>query len=125
MSLTAGTTVGRYQIHDLLGSGGMGEVYKATDPTLGRLVALKVVRKECLDNPTTIRRFQREVQMAAQLEHPNIVRALDADEVNGTYYFVMEFIEGIDLARLVKDQGPLRLLQAWFSRASTRKRRPT
>ncbi len=105
-------TVGPYIVLERIGEGGMGQVYKARHRSLERLVAVKVVRRECLDNPITIRRFQREVQMAAQLQHPNIVRALDADEVGGMYYFVMEYIEGMDLARLVKDQGPLRLLQA-------------
>src|SRR5262249_17887809 len=104
--------VGPYVVLERVGEGGMGQVYRARHRTLGRVVALKVIRKECAENPTTIRRFQREVQMAARLQHPHIVRAFDADQVDGTYYFVMEFIEGIDLARLVKEHGPLRLLQA-------------
>jgi serine/threonine-protein kinase len=104
--------IGAYELLERIGEGGMGQVYRARHRTLGRTVALKLLRKECVDNPTIIRRFQREVQMAAQLQHPHIVRAFDADQVGGTYYFVMEFIEGIDLARLVKDHGPLRLPQA-------------
>ena len=57
-------------------------------------------------------RFQREIRAAGQLSHPHIVRAYDADQVNGTYYIAMEFIEGVDLAKLVKDNGPLPVDQA-------------
>src|SRR5439155_732025 len=62
--------------------------------------------------PKALPRFQREIRAAAQLAHPNIVHAFDADETNGTYYFVMEYIDGVDLARLVKQSGPLALEQA-------------
>ena len=85
----------------------MGEVFKARHPKLGRVVALKLIRKERLDNPAAVRRFHREVQAAAQLEHPHIVRAYDADEAGDLHYFVMEYVEGTDLARLVKRDGPL------------------
>jgi serine/threonine-protein kinase len=103
---------GPYVLLERLGEGGMGQVFKARHRSLGRVVALKVVRKDCLNNPRALPRFQREIQAAAQLDHPNVVRALDADQADGTYFFAMEYIEGTDLARLVKERGPLPVLQA-------------
>jgi tRNA A-37 threonylcarbamoyl transferase component Bud32 len=91
----------------------MGAVFKARNWKLGRIVALKLIRKERLDSPEAVRRFQREVRAAAALDHPNIVHALDADEIRGTHLLVMEYVEGaIDLARLVKANGPLPVAQA-------------
>src|SRR5262249_37566879 len=100
--------LGSYVLLERLGEGGMGAVFKARNWKLGRIVALKLIRKERLDNPDAIRRFQREVRAAAALDHPNIVHAYDADEIGGTHILVMECIEGAtDLGRLVKKQGPL------------------
>ena len=107
-----GLTMGPFILLERLGEGGMGQVFKARQKMLNRVVALKVIRKECLDNPKVILRFQREIRAAGQLSHPHIVRAYDADQVNGNYYIAMEFIDGADLARLVKDNGPLRVDQA-------------
>src|SRR5262245_2255646 len=73
--------LGQYVLLERLGGGGMGEVYKARHRKDGRIVALKVVRKDKLQNPQAVRRFQREIQAVAQLSHPNIVQAFDADEV--------------------------------------------
>jgi len=97
----------RYEILQLLGQGGMGAVYKARHKKMDRFVALKVINAKLLDNPKAIERFQREVQAAAKLDHPNLVRAYDADEAGGTHFLVMEFVEGIDLARYVEEKGPL------------------
>ena len=99
--------LGSYVLLERLGEGGMGQVFKARNWKLGRVVALKLIRKERLDNPDAVRRFQREIRAAAQLDHPNIVRAFDADEVDGTHLLVMEYVEGTDLAKLVKKDGPL------------------
>jgi serine/threonine-protein kinase len=99
--------LGKYLLLERLGEGGMGQVFKARDRRLGRLVALKLIRKDRLAGPDAIRRFQREVQSAAQLQHPNIVHAIDTDEIDGAQFLVMEFVEGIDLAKLVKHNGPL------------------
>ncbi|MBM4068669.1 MAG: hypothetical protein FJ271_06955 [Planctomycetes bacterium] len=99
--------LGSYILLDRLGEGGMGEVFKARNWKLGRVVALKLVRKERVSRPETIRRFQREIRAAAKLIHPNVVHAHDADEVNGTHFLLMDFVEGIDLARHVKQSGPL------------------
>jgi serine/threonine protein kinase len=86
--------LGSYVLLELLGEGGMGQVYKARNWKLGQIVAVKLIRKERLANPTAVKRFYREIRAAAQLEHPNIVRAFDADEVDGTHFFAMEFVEG-------------------------------
>jgi serine/threonine protein kinase len=104
--------IGPYLLLERLGEGGMGQVFKARHRSLGRVVALKVIRKEALTNPTAARRFEREVQANAQLTHPNVVRAFDAGQAGGTYYLAMEFIEGIDLALLVKREGPLTVARA-------------
>ncbi|HEV3255341.1 MAG TPA: protein kinase [Gemmataceae bacterium] len=105
--------VGSYILLEKLGEGGMGQVLKARHRNLGRIVALKLIRKERLAHPDAVRRFQREVRSAAALSHPNIVHAYDADEISGTHLLVMEYIEGaIDLAKLVKKNGPLPVPQA-------------
>jgi serine/threonine-protein kinase len=99
--------VGPYVILDKLGEGGMGRVYKAMQLSLGRVVALKVVRGQLLKNEVALKRFQREVRAAAKLKHPNIVTVFDADTVGDRHFLVMEYIAGTDLAKLVKDRGPL------------------
>ena len=99
--------LGSYVLLDLLGEGGMGAVYRARNWKLGSVVAVKVIRPERVSGPTALRRFQREIRAAAQLDHPNVVRALDADAVAGTQMLVMEFVEGTDLAKVVAEQGPL------------------
>jgi serine/threonine protein kinase len=103
---------GPYVLLERLGEGGMGQVYKARHRALGRIVAIKIIRKEALANPNAIPRFEREVQASAKLTHPNVVRAFDAAPAGGTYYLAMEFIEGVDLAQLVKQGGPLAVPQA-------------
>jgi eukaryotic-like serine/threonine-protein kinase len=97
--------LGSYVLLERLGEGGMGQVFKASNWKLGRVVALKLIRPERLDNPDAIRRFHREIRAAAQLDHPHIVRALDADEVGGAHLLVMEYVQGADLAKIVKQRG--------------------
>ena len=104
--------LGQYILLDRIGEGGMGEVFKARQRNLDRIVALKVIRKESLDNPRVIQRFQREIRAAGQLSHPNIVHAYDADQLAGQYFIAMEYIDGADLAQLVKQSGPLQVAQA-------------
>ena len=104
--------LGSYVLLERLGEGGMGAVFKARNWKLGRVVALKVIRKERLATPNVVRRFQREILAAAQLNHPNVIRAFDADEVRGTHFFAMEYVEGADLARLVRERGPLSVARA-------------
>jgi serine/threonine-protein kinase len=104
--------LGQYVLLERLGEGGMGQVFKARHRSLGRIVALKIIRKERLTRPDVVRRFLREVQAAAQLKHPNVVLAFDADQIGNTHFIAMEYVEGIDLSRLVKTSGPLPVEQA-------------
>src|SRR5262245_62045047 len=102
----------RYDVEALLGAGGMGTVFKARHRLMERAVALKVMSPELMHRPAAVERFQREVRAAAQLSHPNIVTAYDADQASGSHFLVMEFIEGTSLARLVADEGPLAVARA-------------
>jgi len=104
--------LGPYVVLERLGEGGMGEVFKARHPTMDRLVALKRIRKERLTSPDAVRRFYQEVRAAARLAHPNVVYALDTFQAGDTHILVMEYVEGIDLARLVQQSGPLPVAQA-------------
>lgn len=101
-----------YVLLERLGEGGMGQVFRARHHKLGRIVALKVMRPERLAGAGMVRRFHREIQAAAQLAHPNVVLAFDAGEVNGVHYFAMEYVAGLDLARLVQRHGALPIEQA-------------
>jgi serine/threonine protein kinase len=107
-----GLLLGSYLLLDKLGEGGMGAVFRARHSRLGRIVALKVIRPERLDSELAIKRFRREIITAAQLDHPNVVRAYDADEAGGVHFFAMEHVEGTDLAKLVKQHGPLPVSRA-------------
>ncbi|MBA4191188.1 MAG: hypothetical protein C0467_24675 [Planctomycetaceae bacterium] len=97
----------RYRIIGFIGAGGMGAVYKAEHKLMGRVVALKVIRRGLLSSDGASERFLREVRAAAQLSHPNIVQAFDADEASGLRFLVMEFVEGETLDHLVTRNGPL------------------
>jgi serine/threonine protein kinase len=104
--------LGRYVLLDRLGVGGMGQVFKARETRLGRNVALKVLRKERISKPELVDRFYHEIQAAARLSHPNIVHAYDAEQIGDTHVFAMEYVEGIDLSRFVKQCGSLPVAQA-------------
>jgi len=102
----------RYRVQELLGAGGMGAVYKAEHRLMHRTVALKVINPELVASRTAVERFQREVQAAARLHHPNIVTAHDAEQAGASHFLVMEFVPGIDLARVVAERGPLPVAEA-------------
>src|SRR5262249_42625759 len=99
--------LGPYRLIERLGAGGMGEVFKARHARMDRLVALKIIHKQQLASSTAVERFRREARAAAQLAHPNIVIAYDADEVGDSHFLAMEYVEGTDLAARVKRSGPL------------------
>jgi eukaryotic-like serine/threonine-protein kinase len=103
---------GQYIILERLGEGGMGTVFKARHRLMDRVVAMKVIRGDLVSNPTTVSRFRREIRTAARLSHPHIVLAYDAASVGDTHFFVMEYVEGTDLERLVLQRGPLPVAQA-------------
>jgi tRNA A-37 threonylcarbamoyl transferase component Bud32 len=102
----------RYRVIEFLGSGGMGAVYKAEHQLMKRTVALKVIRKALVDNPSTVERFHREVQAAARLHHPNIVAAYDAEQAGDVHFLVMEYVRGTDLHQVVAERGPLPVARA-------------
>ena len=104
--------LGNYVILDKLGQGGMGKVFKAQHRRMDRIVALKVLAPRFTEEPEALARFQREVKAAAKLEHPNIVIAYDADESGGTHFLVMQYVDGTDLARLVRQHGVFPLNKA-------------
>ncbi len=99
--------LGQYVLLDLLGRGGMGQVFRARHVLMNRIVALKLISPEYLDQPEAVQRFRLEIQAAAQLSHPNIVAALDASQIGDTHILVMEYVEGSDLAKVLARQGKL------------------
>jgi serine/threonine-protein kinase len=104
--------LGPYVLLGLIGEGGMGKVFKAEHRRLKRLAALKVIKPEYLTAPGALTSFQREAEAAARLDHPNIVRIYDANEADGTHFIAMEYIDGTDLAHLVKKRGRLSVAAA-------------
>ena len=94
MPLTMGSRLGSYEILSLLGAGGMGEVYRARDTKLGRDVALKILSATFVDDPERVARFQREAQVLAALNHPNIAAIYGLEESNGIRALVMELVDG-------------------------------
>jgi serine/threonine-protein kinase len=104
---TSGFFLGQYRILDQIGQGGMGRVFKAVHQTMNRVVALKILSPHLVKTERTRWLFQREVQAAARLIHPNIVTAYDANRVGDRHYLVMEYVNGPSLEQLVREMGPL------------------
>ena len=106
MTLSAGARLGAYEVLSLLATGGMGEVYKARDTRLNRMVAIKVLTPQLATDPRFRERFDREARTICQLDHPNICALYDVGEHQGSAFLVMQYLEGETLAdRLAK--GPL------------------
>jgi hypothetical protein len=103
--LTALEQMGRYQLLQKLGEGGMGAVYLARDTKLDRRVALKVLPPHRINDAGAVARFQREAKALAKLSHPGIIQAYDADIAGGQHFLVMEYVEGLSLARLLENEG--------------------
>lgn len=101
-----------YELGDRIGAGGMGTVFRATHVFLGRTVAIKFISPEVLSDPEAVLRFAHETRAIGALDHPNIVRATDAGCENGVHFLVTEYVEGEDLAQLVKRRGPLSVADA-------------
>ena len=98
---------GDYELIERLGSGGFGTVWKAREVSLGRIVALKMLNADLADDPDWVRRFHREARIAASLDHPAIPAIYRFGEVDGVHYIAMRFIEGMTLARLSRETGPM------------------
>jgi serine/threonine-protein kinase len=101
--LVAGQQFGDYVIEGILGQGGMAQVYKAVDPNLNRLVAIKVIKPGIADNPEYTKRFKREAQAIAKLNHPNIVNVYQFGVIDTIYYMAMTFIDGVSIEWLIRD----------------------
>jgi len=109
---TGALVYGEYVVLGRIGAGGMGQVLKARHRRLNRVVALKVLAPSAVESEAAVKRFLREVEAVARVDHPNIVTAFDARLRDGMPYLVMEYVDGCDLARLVKQHGPLPLERA-------------
>lgn len=107
-----GLVYGDYTVLEKIGAGGMGQVFKAVHRRMKRIVAIKTLPPATLESEKALKRFYREVEAAAKLAHPNIVAAYDAGECQGIHYFVMEYVEGRDLAQVLRERGPLPVSEA-------------
>ena len=114
---------GRYELHRRVGRGGMAEVYLARDRLLDRPVAIKILFPEFATDPSFVARFRREAQAAANLNHPNIVGVYDWGKERGTYYIVMEYVDGRIVSEILRSDGPHRA-QAGRRHRRRRGRRP-
>src|SRR6201997_3989830 len=106
MSLGVGTHLGSLEITALIGKGGMGEVYRARDTKLKRDVAIKILPEEFSRDPDRVARFQREAEVLASLNHPNIAAIYDFQEAEGSRFLVLELVEGETLAERIQ-RGPV------------------
>src|ERR1700693_2527206 len=106
MSLQPSTRLGPYEIISSIGAGGMGEVYRARDTRLDRIVAVKVLPEHLCSNPQLRERFEREARAISSLSHPHICPLYDVGHQDGIDYLVMEYLEGETLASRLK-KGPL------------------
>src|ERR1700704_381409 len=111
MALTPGTKLGPYEIQSPLGAGGMGEVYRARDTRLDRIVAIKVLTCSVVTSPELKQRFEREARAISSLNHPHICTLYDVGHQDGTHYLVMEYLEGETIGQRL-EQGALPLDQA-------------
>ena len=106
MPLVSGAHLGPFEVLEPLGAGGMGEVYRARDSRLGRIVAVKVLRPDVAADPDRIERFEREARAASALNHPNIVTIYDVGVEGGMSYIAMEWVDGSPLRDLVARAKP-------------------
>jgi serine/threonine protein kinase/formylglycine-generating enzyme required for sulfatase activity len=104
--------IGPYQVLSRLGRGGMGTVYKALHRHLGKVVALKLLQPDCMQSKEISIRFQREMKAIGKLDHPHLIRALDAGDANGVQFLVMEYLDGLDLDTLIRQHGALPIAEA-------------
>src|ERR1044071_5472369 len=105
MRLAPGIRVGNYEVIDILGTGGMGEVYRAHDPRLKRDVAIKTLPEEFAADPDRIARFQREAEVLASLNHVNIASIYEIEEISDSRSLILELVEGETLAQRIA-RGP-------------------
>src|SRR6059036_263728 len=129
MSLTPGTRVGPYEIVAPIGAGGMGEVYRARDPRLGRDVAIKVLPDELAIDPERLARFEREARVLASLSHSGIASVFGVEDAGSSRALIMELVEGPTLSERIAQgvvfrRGPNRALPAGGRRDGRRRAAP-
>ena len=111
-SLAPGSLLGPYRLQEKLGEGGMGAVYKAVHEHLDKVIAIKVLPATLTQQADAVARFRQEMKAVGKVEHPNIVRAMDAGEIGGIHYLAMEYVEGTDLTHYIKTKGPMSIPNA-------------
>src|SRR3954462_2973057 len=102
----------RYELEELVGTGGMSSVFRAHDKLLERKVALKVLHQQYTDDDEYVERFRREARSVARLSHPNIVTVIDRGEEDGRQFIVFEYVAGDNLKAVVERQGALSVVEA-------------
>jgi serine/threonine protein kinase len=105
-------TLGSYVLVDRLGEGGMAVVFRGRHRLLDRIDALKIIRPECLNDPRALHCFQQEAEAVSRLSHPNVVTLYEAGQDHGRHFLALEYVDGIDLERLVRKGGPLPVPEA-------------
>ena len=103
--------IGKFEIIEQIGKGGMGVVYKARDPLIDREVAIKVILERALEIPEAKERFYREARSAGKLSHENITIVHEVGEFDGNPYIVMEYLKGTELSKIISDKQPVDLKQ--------------
>ncbi len=98
---------GRYRVLEVVGRGGMGVVYRVEHLRMGKVAAMKVLHRDLADDPEVIVRFEREAAAVSKLHHPHTVQVFDFGTANGALYLIMEYVRGVDLARMIERDGPM------------------
>ena len=104
------TKIGKYEVAGVIGRGGMGVVYKAVDPQIGRFVAIKMITAGFSGDQDLLKRFYREARSTGSLQNPNIVTVFDLGEQDGNPYLVMEYLEGTSLESILSTHRPLSVI---------------
>ncbi len=107
VGIASGVEIGGYRVEEVIGRGGMGEVYRAHDGRLDRNVALKILAPRYADDDAFRERLLRESRLAASLDHPNVVPVYDAGEADGRFFLAMRYVEGTDLRAVLRGEGAL------------------
>jgi len=110
--LPAKSRIGNYELLERIGSGGMGEVYRARHVLLGKTVAIKVLPDSFAEDELAVKRFERELKLIGSMSHPNIVQALGAEQIDGKFLLVMEFIEGMNLQQFIAAGKKMSVVEA-------------
>src|ERR687888_1577551 len=105
--LSPGEEIAGFRIEEVAGEGGMGVVYRATHLALGRPVALKLIASDLASDRDFRARFKRESQLAASIDHPNVIPVYEAGEADGSLYLAMRYVEGTDLGALIARDGAI------------------